>query len=107
MMYSVEVSARAESDLQQIADWLAERSPDGALRWIAAARKTIEGLSSDPEQHSLAPENDYLEVEVRNAFFKTRRGRTYRAVFVIKNKTVFVTHIRGPRQRPLSSREFE
>ena len=103
MAYSVRITRRAGSDLQKIGDWLHERSPAGARSWLAVARTTIAGLEDSPRKHSLAPENDHSSREIRNAFFKTRRGRIYRAVFYTEGETVFVTHIRSPRQRPLDS----
>ena len=106
MTFDVVVTARAESDLERIGDWLHERSPDGAMCWLAAASAAITGLASSPRRHSPAPENEFSDREVRNVLFKTRRGRIYRAVFYIEDATVVVTHIRGPRQRPLKKGEF-
>lgn len=105
MTYSVTITRRAKSDLIQIGDWLHERSPTGAQSWLAVAQATIAGLEDSPRRHSLAPENEYSPREIRNAFFKTRRGHIYRAIFFIEDDTVFVTHIRSPRQRPLANDE--
>ena len=101
MPFTVKITRRANSDLREILDWLHERSPAGAQSWLAVARATIAGLEDSPRRHSLAPENEYSPREIRNAFFKTRRGHIYRAVFYVEDETVFVTHIRSPRQRPL------
>lgn len=106
MMFTVVVTARAERDLTETGDWLYKQSPGGARRWIDVARTTIESLDTRPRRHSLAPENEFSNREIRNAFFKTRRGQIYRAVFYVENNRVVVTHIRGPRQRPLRSDEL-
>lgn len=58
----------------------------------------MEQLTTTPENCSLAPENDDHEEEIRHILFKTRRGKTYRAIFIIRTDTVFVLHIRGPGQ---------
>jgi hypothetical protein len=39
--------------------------------------------------------------------FKTRRGRAYRALFLIRGDVVFVLHVRGPGQRPLEPGELK
>jgi plasmid stabilization system protein ParE len=36
MTYTVVILARARRDVQQIYDWIAERSPEGAERWFAS-----------------------------------------------------------------------
>lgn len=105
MAYSVRITRRAKSDLRKTGDWLHERSPAGAQSWLAVARATIACLEDSPRRHSLAPENEYSPREIRNALFKTRRGHIYRAIFFIEGDTVFVTHIRSPRQRLLEGDE--
>ena len=44
------------------------------------------------------PEDEDHEEEIRHILFKTRRGKTYRAIFIIRTDTVFVLHVRGPGQ---------
>ncbi len=105
MPFTVRITRQAKSDLRDIGDWLHERSPAGARSWLAVARVTIASLEDSPRRHSLAPENEHSPLEIRNAFFKTRRGQIYRAVFYIEDDTVFVTHIRSPRQRPMEPDE--
>ncbi|MBX3438621.1 MAG: type II toxin-antitoxin system RelE/ParE family toxin [Planctomycetaceae bacterium] len=107
MSFRVVVTARAERDLKQIGDWLMERSPEGAKSWTSAAWKAIKRLGGNPRTCPFAPENGRSDREVRNVMFRTRRGRTYRAVFVIEGDAVFVTHFRGPGQDVLSSADIE
>ena len=47
---------------------------------------------------SVAPESTYYDYEIRHAFFKTRRGLTYRTLFVIANDSVHIIYVRGPGQ---------
>ena len=98
MSFEVIVLPRARRDVQQIYDWLSERSPDGAARWFNAFGKAIEALESAPESCGLAPENDFVELEIRERIFKTRRGRPYRALFAIVGQEVRVLHVRAPGQ---------
>lgn len=101
MKYGVVLTAEARFNASEIRDWLSQRSPAGATRWVAALEAAIARLEENPFHCSLAPENEYAEVELRNIFFKTPHGRTYRAVFYVTEDTVTVTHIRGPHQRLL------
>jgi hypothetical protein len=60
-----------------------------------------ERLVDNPYSCSLAPEDEYVPRELRNIFFKTRRGRLFRAIFYVEGEVVTVTHIRGPSQQLL------
>ncbi|TWT92313.1 Plasmid stabilization system protein [Botrimarina colliarenosi] len=97
-MFEVELSARAERDFDSIVRYLLKRSPTGAARWIDAFEAMLSALPNSAEANALAPENaDHLDT-IRNAFFKTRSGRTYRALYIIRGGRLFITHIRGPGQ---------
>ena len=106
MTYKVVLLSRAETELADIAVWLSERSPDGAIRWLNAFDAARQSLCANPQNCGLAPENDLVEEEIRQIFFQTRRGQPYRAVFTIIEGEVRVLHIRGPRQRPLRADEL-
>ena len=106
MTYKVILLSRAETELADIAVWLSERSPDGAIRWLEAFDAARQSLSTNPKSCGLAPENDVVEDEIRQIFFQTRRGQPYRAVFTIIDDEVRVLHIRGPHQQPLRADEL-
>lgn len=107
MSYRVVVTERAERDLEAIGDWLHERSPDGAKRWLLAAWQAIDSLGEKAAYCPKAPENEHCDREIRNILFKTPKGRTYRAVFVIESNRVIVTHVRGPGQDAIPNEEFD
>lgn len=106
MSFRVHVLARAERELDAILVWLVRRSPQGAARWLAAFEDAKDRLASNPLLCGLAPENDFVDAEIRQAIFKTRRGRRYRALFTIIGEEVRILHIRGPGQRLLTRREL-
>ena len=62
------------------------------------------------EQHASscgpAQEHDDCEFDVRQALFKTRRGRVYRALFFIEGEDVYILRVRGPGQAPVDTGEF-
>jgi plasmid stabilization system protein ParE len=78
MNYCIHVSEQADREANAIYEWIAERSADGARRWLQAFRKTLDSLMEHPESHALANEADAFEEPLRNALFKTRKGRTFR-----------------------------
>ena len=98
MSTEVELSFRAEKDLDGILTWIAARSPQGARMWLVQWKEVCRILSERPESCLLAPENSDHEEEIRHIVFKTRSGRKYRALFVIRGNRVFVTNLRGPGQ---------
>ena len=98
MTYRAGLTYRAERDLDHILAWLAERSPDGAAAWHRRWQEVIDELCRTADRCQLAPENDDHDEEIRHVIFKTRQGRKYRALFVIRGELVLVVHVRGPGQ---------
>lgn len=107
MTFRVVLSEEAERNLQEQGDWLHSQSPNGAAAWLQAAKDAIESLRSRPLRNALAPESRFRKHEIRQQFFKTRRGRIYRILYYVEGDTVWVTHVRGPRQRPLNDSSDE
>jgi plasmid stabilization system protein ParE len=105
MSYTVIVLPEAEEDAERIYRWLVERSPAGANRWYAEFLNAIRGLESQAEMYGLAPENEHVEEQIRQTFFKTRKGLRYRVLFAIVETKVYVLHVRGPGQRLLRPQE--
>ncbi len=83
MTYSVSILLRARQDVQQIFDWLAARSEQGAQSWFESFEISVSALSKNPFLAAIAPENDHCEREIRHVLFRTRQGRFYRALFTV------------------------
>lgn len=98
MSYDVVILRRAEEQLVEIATWISQRSLDGAARWLDAFDAATHQLRENPLNSSLAPEDEFVETEIRHVFFRTRRGATYRAIFTIIDCEVRVLQVRGPGQ---------
>jgi plasmid stabilization system protein ParE len=107
MTYRVQPTAQAEADIDRIFAWLSGRSPEGARRWYESFCEAAERLESSPQSFALAPENDEFDEELRHILFRTRRGRTYRALFVIRGDVVQILCVRGPGQRPVKPEDIE
>lgn len=92
-VYVVRLLASAANDLDQIIGWIAERSPDGAARLLTEFHKLLGILQMSAESYSVAAEFDDDGYEIRQAFFRTRKGNTYRAIFLIKVGEVRILRI--------------
>ncbi|MCY2995824.1 MAG: type II toxin-antitoxin system RelE/ParE family toxin [Planctomycetota bacterium] len=106
MTYHVAVLPTAQRDLRRILRWVAERSPRGAARLLAAFENRLHELGERPASFGLAPESAHMVREIREFFFKTPRGRRYRGVFHVVGQTVEILHVRGPGQDFLAQDEL-
>jgi plasmid stabilization system protein ParE len=98
MNLHVEVSEPAERDADGIYGWLLQRSPQGARSWWKAFLAALESLRENATRLSLAPETQHFDEPVHQILFKTRRGHTYRALFVIRDDVVHVLRVRAAGQ---------
>ncbi len=107
MNHRVEVSSEATSNYWELYEFIAEQSPQGAHAWAEALKQSLESLQRQPLACSIAPENDDHDAEIRQFFFRTRHGRTYRGLIWINELTVYVLHLRGPGQDLISPDDFQ
>jgi plasmid stabilization system protein ParE len=107
MKFRVELTRRARGEVNAIHDWLASHSEVGAKRWYGRFVELVRVLSDTPEIYGFAPEAGDPPQNVRQATFKTPKGRRYRALFVIRGTVVFVVTVRGPGQPPVELSEFD
>jgi plasmid stabilization system protein ParE len=106
MNYRLVILERARHDVQAIYDWIAARSVDGAERWLDRFEAATEDLQNNPSIAPIAPECDSFDFEIRHLLFRTRHGRTYRAIFTVIDDEVRILRVRGPGQPPLGPRDI-
>ena len=106
MSFVVRELLKAKQDKQSIFHWLHERSPTGAASWLGAYDDLLNRLKRDAHSFGEAPENQDCQFNVRQALFKTRRGRVYRALFFIEVEDVYILRVRGPGQAPVSPEDI-
>ena len=107
MSFTVRELGKAKADKRQIFEWLYDRSRPGAIAWLAAYDKMVERLKEQADTFAEAYENADLDMDVKEALFKTRRGRVYRVLFVIESNDVFIVRVRGPGQAPVDASDIE
>lgn len=105
--HQIRILPRAILDLEEITGWIHAQSPRGALALVLAFDAAITRLKRSPEAYSLAPESDHCGMPLRQVFFRTRRGNTYRMVILISSLEIQILRIRGPGQPPLLPDELD
>jgi plasmid stabilization system protein ParE len=63
MTFQVRLTAEAVHNQNEIADWIAKRSVEGALSWLDAFDRTLQQLSKSPFSFPLAVEDDFCQKE--------------------------------------------
>ena len=106
MKFRLILSARAESDIEGIVGYLVQRSPQGAAAWCDRWEEVLGELRERPLGFGRAPESSQHDADIRQVLFKTRRGRTYRALFTVIEAGVYIIHVRGPGQDFVPSEEL-
>ena len=93
MSFRIKVFRTAVREVDEILDWFIrqQKAPSGAEAWYRAYNASIAKLRKFGDQQSLAPENEFVDFDVRQVLFKTRRGkRFYRLIFTIVGDEVRV-----------------
>jgi plasmid stabilization system protein ParE len=105
MTYRVIVTPAAESDLSTTYRYIRSQAPRAARDWIRRARQSAKSLARHPERCPLAPESTSFDQPIRELFFGSGNRGTYRFLFVVLDKSVYILHVRHGSMLPLSSRE--
>ncbi len=89
--YNVTLMPSVLSDIGESYKWgVKQWGVKRAKQWARDIRKAALSLSTFPERHPIAPENDPFEEEIRHLVI----GR-YRLLYNIEDKTVYVLHCIG------------
>jgi len=106
MTFRVVLLHSARRDVEYIYDWIAARSQGGAARWYTAFLDAANTLAESHESCSITAEGEEIGLAIRQRFFRTRRGRVYRILFVVVEGEVRILRVRGPGQRPVGRDEL-
>jgi plasmid stabilization system protein ParE len=105
MRYRIIISPEAESDLRKASSYIRRDNPRAASAWLKGARQRIKTLAQYPERCTIAPESTSFGEPIRELFCGHGNRGTYRILFVVLEKTIFVLHIRHGAMPPLSPDE--
>lgn len=99
MTFELVVTARARADILRNAIWWAENhSPDQAITWFDAIYEKLQTLRVMPERFPITPENDLVDVEIREMPLGVGKRPSYRAIFTITPSEVHVLTVRRATQ---------
>ena len=79
MTYQIEISPTAIQDIETIFLWLKVNTPETSYRWVRGCYEIMLKLESFPNRCTLAPESEYLEIEIRQLLYLKK----YRILFSI------------------------
>jgi toxin ParE1/3/4 len=98
MAYRVEITRRAESDLEELYLWVVERARQQGARWFNGLERAVLSLDPHPKRCPVAPQS----VDPNHPVRVLRYGRTphpYRVFFMVDDDAdvVRVLHVRRVR----------
>ena len=96
MRYEVIVTPEAQEGIRNSFQYIYERAPLNAARWLQGVYDQIDTLERFPERCAFAREREYLEEDLRQLVFKS-----HRIIFRIDKarKVVYVLHVRHAGRR--------
>lgn len=97
MAYAVNLTVRAERDLEEIYEHIHAAESAAARRWFESLKREISTLQEHPNRCPVAPESK----KIRHLLYG-RTPRIYRVIYLVveDQKHVYVLHIRhGARRR--------
>ena len=104
MPSEVNITARAESDNDDVLAWMQTSAPLTMNRWYTRLMAAVRTLEVMPERCPLADEANELGIEMRELLFGKRRG-VFRVLFTIDGQTVNVIHVRRAARGPITPDE--
>ena len=100
MEFRVDVTPRAQRDLDRIYGWVVSSAPIAGQRWFERFENSILSLSNFPKRYPAEPKLSSQRQTIRKLVFGTTRHK-YRVYFTIRGEVVTVLHIRhGSRKTP-------
>ncbi len=106
MIHPVNILPRAQKDVFDCYDWIAQFSAAAADRWYQAFLVAVEQVSHGPSSYPLVPEASRLAAPIRVFVFQDNPRRRYHGLFLVTDGEVQVLRVRGPGQGPLTEDEL-
>ena len=103
--YRVILTPEAEADLRTAYRYIRRHAPRAAREWIQHARQSVKSLSHHPERCPLARESLSFDEAIRELLLGTGNRGTYRVLFTVIGKSVYILHIRHGSMLPLNPEE--
>lgn len=105
MSERVQLSDRADRELESLVDELLHRAPNTVRRWHERLRNHIERLGEQPLKNPLADESILRKRSVRQSLFGKKRG-TIRILFTVRDDLVTVLDVRRAVRGTITEEEW-
>jgi len=102
MTYHVNLSKRAQRDIVGVYEYIAKDAPQVAIDFRYGLEARINLLKIFPKRCGLAPEDQHHHETIRQILY-----RTYRILFIIRDETVYIVHVRHGARREMSPKETD
>ena len=103
MAFRVVVTQKAQLDIDEHTQYIAEDSPTAAARWKAELQDLILSLDEMPSRFSIIPESERLKLPYRSALHYS-----HRVIFRVDEaaNTVYVSRVYHGFRKPINRREM-
>lgn len=102
MAYRVNLTPRAQKDVEELYRWVILRSPHQGAVWYNGLIDAIGSLADHPQRCPISPEGLELQEQIRQLLYGRR---PYRILFWIRGKEVQVLHVRRGARKPWNPAE--
>jgi len=92
--FRVEMSKRADGQLQESLQWYEKNAPHVAKAWYEGFRAKLRSLSTDPMRFLMAHEDYDLNRGLREVLYGMGRRITHRAIFEVEGDLITVLAMR-------------
>jgi addiction module RelE/StbE family toxin len=101
MNFRVVITDRALSDLREIRDYIARRSPQNASRFLERLLEKLDVLESSPESFAKATEDELVPYTLRQFVI-----RPYRVLYRVNGSRVEILHVRHGARLPATREDL-
>ncbi len=111
MAFRIDISPRAEADIEDAWNWIRSRSEVAVAQWLSDFEFSLRSLREMPNRCPIASETHAFLIEIRNLIFGPG-SLQYRIIFGVSvdersgEDVVTIYRVRNSRQRPLSGTEI-
>jgi plasmid stabilization system protein ParE len=97
----VVITDRALSDLREIRDYIAARSPANAAKFLERLLEQFDVIEASPESFATAPEDEFVPSTLHQIVVKP-----YRVLYRVANRRIEILHIRHGARLPAKPDEL-
>jgi plasmid stabilization system protein ParE len=98
--FTVEYTFNAQTELEEAYEWIRERAPIAAQKWLEELIAKIEKLADNPKAHPPAPESGRFQREIRLMPFRKRRSQ-FRIYYSVERARIVILSVRRSFRKPL------